>query len=71
MGVEFESFFLSQVLQPMFANVGGEPPFGGGHAEKIWQSMLVDQYGKSMAEAGGIGIADAVAREVLRAQERQ
>lgn len=66
---EFESFFLGQVLQPMFANLGAEEPFGGGHAEKVWQGMLVQEYGKSMAQAGGIGIADAIQAEILRAQE--
>ena len=67
--LEFESFFLSQALQLMFASIDTEPPFGGGHAEKVWQGMLVEQYGKSMAEAGGIGIADAIQAEILRAQE--
>lgn len=68
---DFEAFFLSQVLQPMFAGLDTAPPFGGGAAEKVWQSLLVDQYGKSMAESGGIGIADSVQREILRAQEIQ
>ena len=67
--IEFEAFFLSQALQPMFAPLGAEPPFGGGHAEKMWQGLLGEQYGKSMAQAGGIGIADAIQREILRAQE--
>lgn len=68
---DFESFFLAQVLQPMFASLGAAPPFGGGAAEKVWQSLLVDEYGKSMAKSGGIGIADSVQREILRAQEIQ
>ena len=67
--VEFEAFFLGQMLQPMFANIDTAPPFGGGHSEKIWRSMMVDEFGKSMAEAGGIGIADSIQREILRLQE--
>jgi Rod binding domain-containing protein len=31
--------------------------------------MQVDEYGKAIAKNGGIGIADAVFREILRAQE--
>jgi Rod binding domain-containing protein len=30
----------------------------------------VEQYGKALAKSGGIGIADAVVREMLRAQEK-
>ena len=59
------------MLQPMFADINSEPPFGGGHAEKIWRSMLVDELGKGMAKAGGIGIADSIQREMLRLQEVQ
>ena len=69
--IDFEAFFLSQMLQPMFASIGTEPPFGGGHAETIWRSMMVDEMGKSMAKAGGIGIADSIHREILRLQEVQ
>ncbi len=69
--VDFEAFFLGQMLQPMFANINSEPPFGGGHAEKIWRSMMVDEMGKSMAEAGGIGIADSIQRAILKLQEVQ
>lgn len=69
--VDFEAFFLGQMLQPMFANISPEPPFGGGHAEKIWRSMMVDEMGKSMAEAGGIGIADSIHRAILKLQEVQ
>ncbi len=64
--VEFEAFFLGQMMQPMFANISAEKPFGGGHAEKMWRSLMVDEYGKAMANAGGIGIADQVQREILR-----
>lgn len=67
--VQFEAFFLGQMLQPMFANLKADPPFGGGHAEQVWRSLMVDEYGKAMAEAGGIGIADQVQREILRIQE--
>ncbi len=66
---ELEGVFLSQVLQPMFANVGAEAPFGGGLAEEMWRSLQVQEYGKAMARSGGIGLADAVMREILKLQE--
>ncbi|MBB4286369.1 rod-binding protein [Roseospira goensis] len=68
---EFEAFFLSQMLQPMFSGLSSEPPFGGGHAEQVWRSLLVDEYGKMMARRGGVGIADAVLKTMLAAQEGQ
>ncbi|MBK1666226.1 chemotaxis protein [Rhodospirillum rubrum] len=66
---EFESFFLGQMLQPMFSSIETEAPFGGGHAEEMWRSMMVDEYGKMIARNGGVGIADAVMRVMLANQE--
>ncbi len=66
---DFESFFLGKVLQPMFADTKAEEPFGGGPGEQIWRSMQVEEYGKAMAAGGGVGIADAVLKELLKAQE--
>ncbi len=66
---DFEAFFLSQMLQPMFADLNTEEPFSGGEAETIWQSLQVDEYGKAFARKGGIGIADMVLREMIKMQE--
>jgi len=35
----------------------------------MMRSLLVDEYAKEMTRAGGIGIADAVTREILKVQE--
>ena len=66
---DFEAVFLSQMLQPMFANIEAEEPFDGGPGEGIWRSMMVDEIGKQMAKAGGIGIASSIKQEILRMQE--
>ncbi len=66
---EFESFFVSKMLEHMFAGVSTEAPFGGGNGERIWRSFLIDKYGELIAKTGGFGIADAVERQLLRAQE--
>jgi Rod binding domain-containing protein len=68
---EFEEVFLAQMLQPMLSGLAPEAPFGGGPGEEMWQSMLVTEYGKAIVARGGIGIADAVVREALLAQEHQ
>lgn len=66
---DFEAFFLGQMLQPMFEGIDTGGPLGGGPSEKLWRSMQVTEYGNAMARNGGIGIADAVLREMLAAQE--
>ncbi|MFH1805529.1 MAG: rod-binding protein [Pseudomonadota bacterium] len=68
-GEEFEAMFLSQMLGHMFSGIETDPNFGGGHGETMFRSMLVDEYAKEMARGNGIGIADAVTREILKAQE--
>ena len=68
---EFEALFLSEMLSPVFESVDTDGLFGGGEGEKIFRSMMVQEYGKAVASAGGVGIADAVQREILRMQENQ
>ena len=66
---DFEAVFISQMLQPMFQDLGAETPFGGGHGEDVWRSLQVQEYGKAITDAGGIGIADKVMREMIQMQE--
>jgi peptidoglycan hydrolase FlgJ len=69
-GRQFESMFLSQMLQPMFAGIKTDGPFGGGHGEEAFRSLQIDEYAKGLTAAGGVGIAAAVQREILRMQEQ-
>jgi Rod binding domain-containing protein len=66
---EFEAVFLSQMLEQMFQGIRTDGPFGGGKAEEMFRSFMLQEYGKVMAASGGVGIADMVKREMLRAQE--
>lgn len=66
---EFETQFLNQMLTPMFETIETDPTFGGGHGEDMFRSLLVTEYSKQMTNRGGLGIGDAVYRELLRAQE--
>lgn len=68
---EFEALFLSEMLAPVFESMDTEGLFGGGEGEKIFRSLMVQEYGKAIARSGGVGIADAVQREILRMQENQ
>ncbi|MBN8552498.1 MAG: rod-binding protein [Caulobacterales bacterium] len=65
---EFEATFLSQMLQPMFAGLQTDGPFGGGNAEATWRGFLIDSMARQIAGGGGIGLADQVQRELLSLQ---
>ncbi|WP_334129008.1 rod-binding protein [Sneathiella sp.] len=67
--LEFEAFFLSQFLNSMSSGLDTEGMFSGGESEKMFRSMLNDEYARSMSRNNGIGIADAVYREMLAMQE--
>jgi flagellar protein FlgJ len=66
---EFEAVFLNSMFQQMFAGVDGEGPMGGSGATGVWRSFLTDEYAKSFAKSGGVGIADHVYSALLAQQE--
>ena len=68
---EFEALFLSQMLAPVFEKLGNDPLVGGGPGEQVYRSLMVREYGKAIARSGGVSIAEAVQREILRLQEIQ
>lgn len=68
---DFEAMFLTQMMQPMFDTIPTDGIMGGGQSEEIYRSFMLDEYGKLMAKAGGIGVADHVRRELLKLQEVQ
>jgi Rod binding domain-containing protein len=67
--VDFEAMFLSTMFSHMFTSTDGDGPFGGGGAGGVWRSFLSDEYAKSFAKAGGIGLADSVYRSLIAQQE--
>ena len=67
---DFESMFIAQMLQPMFENVGNDDVFGGGEAEETWKGMMIEQYGKKLSDAGGLGLSDAIRAAMIQMQEQ-
>jgi flagellar protein FlgJ len=67
--VNFEAQFLNSMFSQMLTGIDGDGPFGGGPAVGVWRSFLTEQYAKSFAKAGGIGIADKVYHALLAHQE--
>ena len=69
-GQKFEAMYLSEMLQPMFAGIKTDGIFGGGHGEEMFRSLQIDEFAKAITKTGGVGIAAAVQKEVLRIQEQ-
>jgi Rod binding domain-containing protein len=68
---DFESMFMTQMLQPMFEGLGADPTFGGGHGEEIMRSFMIEEYGKIIGKKGLLGISTAVKTEMIRAQAQR
>ena len=65
---DFEAQFLNTMFQQMYKDVGGDGPFGNSKSVGPWRSFLTDEYAKSFAKSGGIGLADAVYKQMLARQ---
>ncbi len=57
---QFEALFLKEVISSMRKSVPENGLLNGGNAEKIYRSMLDDQFAAQMAERGDSGIARAI-----------
>ncbi|MEQ1752910.1 MAG: rod-binding protein [Micropepsaceae bacterium] len=66
---DFESVFLSQMLQTVWDTVPTDGAMGGGMGESVFRSLMIQDIGKQMAQQGGIGLASNVKSELLRMQE--
>lgn len=68
---QFESVFLGNMFEEMFASVQEtDGPMGAGGAQGTWRSMLTDEYANTIAKNGGIGVAEHIQRELIALQER-
>ncbi len=68
---EFEAVFVAEMMKPMFEGISTDGMFGGGKAEEIFRGMLLQEYGKMMAQTGNVGIADSVKQEMIKMQEQK
>lgn len=67
---DFEAMALGEMLQPMFETVDmSSGPFGGGSAEKQYQSLQILELGKQLAKSGGVGIAHQVYGKMQEMQQ--
>ena len=66
---DFESLFISQMLEQMFGESSGSDAFGTIDTDDIYNGLIVQEYGKIITSSGGIGIASSVKSELLKQQE--
>ena len=65
---DFEAMFLNSMFSQMTTGLKGEGPFGDTPGTGVWRSMLTEQYSKSFAKAGGVGISSEVYRTLILQQ---
>jgi peptidoglycan hydrolase FlgJ len=65
---DFEAMFLNSMFSQMTSGIKGEGPFGDTPGTGVWRSMLTEEYSKSFAKAGGVGISNDVYRTLIMQQ---
>lgn len=65
---DFEAMFMTEMLKPMFEGIQPDETFGGGKGEEVFNSLMLDEYGKKMASTGSLGIADLVKEQLIQMQ---
>ena len=66
---DYESVFISQMLGAMFSGIKSDGIIGGGQGEEMFRSLIINEYGKSIAAQGGFGLADQMKAQLLKHQE--
>lgn len=66
---DFEALFLAQMLAGMTKGLAADGPMLGGGDADPFRHMLTDEIGKLISRSGGVGVADAILREMLKVQE--
>lgn len=67
---ELEGVFLNTLTKELFSSLKtDESVMGGGFGEETWRSMQSEQLAASMAQNGGLGIAEQLLPDLLAMQE--
>jgi Rod binding domain-containing protein len=68
---EYESVFISQFLGSMFSGIKTDGLTGGGQGEEMFRSLMINEFGKSIEQRGGFGLAAQMKAQLLKHQEAQ
>ena len=67
---DLEGVFLNTLTKQMFSSIKTDKSaFGGGFGEETWRSMQSEQLANTMAQNGGLGIADQMMGDLVAMQE--
>jgi peptidoglycan hydrolase FlgJ len=66
---EYEGIFISQFLGSMFSSIQTDGITGGGQGEEMFRSLMINEYGKSIEQQGGFGLAAQMKTQLLKHQE--
>lgn len=66
---DYESVFISQFLGSMFSGIKSDGITGGGEGEEMFRSLMINEYGKSLEQRGGFGLAAKMQAELLKHQQ--
>lgn len=65
---DFEAMFVSEMVKPMFEDLKTDGMFGGGKGEEVFRGLMIDEYGKMVAETGQLGVSDLVRAAMIEMQ---
>ncbi|MGN7438114.1 MAG: rod-binding protein [Alcanivorax sp.] len=65
---EFEAVFISEMVKPMFEGIEADDMFGGGKGEEIFRGMMIQEYGKNVADRDATGIQAQVMNKLIEMQ---
>jgi len=68
---DFEAMFLNSMFSQMTTGLKGDGPFGDTTGTGVWRSKLTEEYSKSFAKSGGIGISNDVFRTLILQQAKR
>lgn len=65
---EFESYFIYVMFKEMRKTVNKTHDMFYSQTEELFQSLIDEEYGKSLSKAGGIGLADMMYKQMKAEQ---
>lgn len=68
---DFEALMIGMMMKSMRGTVGTDKLTGGGNGEEIYRSMLDQEYASAAAKRGGLGLAQAIERQLVGPEPRQ
>ena len=66
---DFEGIFINFMFQSMKKTLPGDGLFGGSHQKEMYDAMFLQEISTKLAKERGMGIGDALYRQIQRQNE--